>query len=189
MQPKCTFAAAALLLIAIAVTPVHGNESHFGVDDWTADDIAKHLKQDVKIDVPASAIAEVGLDGSTLYAVFDLDLAGLRLNPTGSTSVKESLQQLLHRMNTNPADFWEWRAANRRLFDNWILPLSICPRALLIWMRFLTATRPSVSFLAHYPISLPSCNVLNSIHRIALHPPPTPYDTHPIFFRTHQRRN
>ena len=88
MQPKCAFAAAALLLIAIAVTPVHGNESHFGVDDWTADDIAKHL-QDVKIDVPTSAIAEVGLDGSTLYTAFDLDLAGLRLNPTGSTSVKE----------------------------------------------------------------------------------------------------
>jgi hypothetical protein len=39
-------------------------------------------------------------------------------------------------VNTKPADFWEWRAVNRRLFDGWIQPLAASPRALLIWMRF-----------------------------------------------------
>jgi hypothetical protein len=128
--------AAALLLLAIAVNPVHGNEAHFGVDDWTADDIAKHLQQDLKIDVPTTAITALGLQGSTLFAVPDIDLSGLGLKPAELAAVRRSLSQLLHRVNSKPADFWEWRAANRRLFDSWIGPLSLSPRALLFWMRF-----------------------------------------------------
>ena len=128
--------AAAFVLLALAVTPVHGNESHFGVDDWTAEDISKHLKAETKIDVQTAAIAAVGLQGSTLFAIADVDLSGLGLKPAEEAVVRRSLVQLMHRVNTKPADFWEWRAANRRLFDNWIVPLALTPRSLLIWMRF-----------------------------------------------------
>jgi hypothetical protein len=128
--------AAALVLLATSVNLVHGNESHFGVDDWTADDIAKHLKQDLKIDVSTTAIAALGLQGSTLFAVSEVDLSSLGLKPAEVVAVRRSLSQVLHRVNIKPADFWEWRAANRRLFDSWIAPLSLSPRAILFWMRF-----------------------------------------------------
>ena len=119
---RVTCAIAFALLIACAFNPVHCNESHFGIDDWTAADIAKHLKNDVKIDVPAAAIAAIGLQGSTLYSIADVDLSGLGLQTAEVAAVRQSLVDVLHRANAKPADFWEWRAANRRLFDGWILP-------------------------------------------------------------------
>jgi len=43
---------------------------------------------------------------------------------------------LAARINKTPANFAEWRLANRRLCDMWLIPLSTSPRALLIWLRF-----------------------------------------------------
>jgi hypothetical protein len=102
----CTIAFA-LVLIACAINPVHGHESHFGVDDWAAADIAKHLKNDVKIDVPAAAIAAIGLQGSTLYSIADVDLSGLGLQTAEVAAIRRSLVDVLHRANAKPADFWE----------------------------------------------------------------------------------
>jgi len=68
---------ATLALLALVVSPVSANESHFGVDDWAAADIAKHLKAELNIDVDASAIEAVGLSGTTLFAVADTDLSGV----------------------------------------------------------------------------------------------------------------
>ena len=128
--------AAALLLLAISFVPVHGNASHFGVDDWTAEDIAAHLMDDVNVNVSATAIASLGLHGATLFAAAEIDFSGLGLKPAEAIAVKRSLIQVVNRVNSKPADFWEWRATNRRLFDHWILPLAMSPRALLIWSRF-----------------------------------------------------
>ena len=116
---------ATLALLALVVSPVSANESHFGVDDWAAADIAKHLKAELNIDVDASAIEAVGLSGTTLFAVAETDLSGLGLKPAELAAVRKCLSQVIHRANAKPADFWEWRAVNRRLFDTWILPLSL----------------------------------------------------------------
>jgi hypothetical protein len=133
---RVTCAIAFALLIACAFNPVHCNESHFGIDDWSAADVAKRLKNDVQIDVPTAAIAAVGLQGSTLHSIADVDLSGLGLQTAEVAAIRQYIVNVLHRANTKPVDFWEWRAANRRLFDGWILPLAGSPHALLIWMRF-----------------------------------------------------
>ena len=127
---------ATLALLALVVSPVSANESHFGVDDWAAADIAKHLKAELNIDVDASAIEAVGLSGMTLFAVAETDLSGLGLKPAELAAVRKCLSQVIHRANVKPADFWEWRAVNRRLFDTWVVPVSVHPQSLLIWMRF-----------------------------------------------------
>ena len=67
----------------------------------------------------------VGLSGTTLFAVADTDLTGLGLKPAELAAVRKCLAQVIHRANAKPVDFWEWRAVNRRLFDTWILPLSL----------------------------------------------------------------
>ena len=102
MLASITFA-----LLALVVSPVSANESHFGVDDWKAADIAKHLKADVNIDVDASAIEAVGLSGTTLFVVAETDLSGLGLKPAELAAVRKSLTQVIHRANVKPADFWE----------------------------------------------------------------------------------
>jgi hypothetical protein len=145
---------ATLALLALVVSPVGANESHFGVDDWKAADIAKHIKADVNIDVDTSAIEAVGLSGTTLFAVADTDLSGLGLKPAELAAVRKSLAQVMHRANVKPADFWEWRAVNRRLFDTWILPLGMNNRALLIWMRFFDSNEAIGNTASHVPLSM-----------------------------------
>jgi hypothetical protein len=145
---------ATLALLALVVSPVSANESHFGVDDWKAADIAKHIKSDVDIDVDASAIEAVGLSGSTLFAVADTDLSGLGLKPAELAAVRKCLAQVMHRANANPVDFWEWRAVNRRLFDTWVLPLGLDHRALLIWMRFFDSNEAIGNTESHVPLSI-----------------------------------
>jgi hypothetical protein len=145
---------ATLALLALVVSPVSANESHFGVDDWKAADIAKHIKADVNIDVDTSAIEAVGLSGTTLFAVADTDLSGLGLKPAELAAVRKSLAQVMHRANVKPADFWEWRAVNRRLFDTWIVPLGMNNRALLIWMRFFDSNEAIGNAAPHVPLSM-----------------------------------
>jgi hypothetical protein len=159
---------ATLALLALVVSPVSANESHFGVDDWKAADIAKHIKADVNIDVDTSAIEAVGLSGTTLFAVADTDLSGLGLKPAELAAVRKSLVQVMHRANVKPADFWEWRAVNRRLFDTWIVPLGMNTRALLIWMRFFDSNEAIGNTASHVPLSMsPSFLLSNPC------PPPT----------------
>jgi hypothetical protein len=131
-------------LLLLAVFPVHCNESHFGIDDWTSQDFADHLKKDAKLNVPATAIEACGITGNSLHHVAEMSVSdlstgacsGLGLNPVQTVQLKESLSRVMNRASSNPVDFWEWRAANRRLFDFWIQPLALNPRTFLIRMRF-----------------------------------------------------
>jgi hypothetical protein len=125
-----------LFILLSAYTPALCSRQNYGVDDWTAEDFRMHFKDNANVDVPASAIAAAGLHGTTFFAAGNVDLSALRLQPAEQAAAKQSLEQLFHRVHTNPVDFWEWRAANRQLVDNWIAPLAVSPRALLIWMRY-----------------------------------------------------
>ena len=41
------------------------------------------------------------------------------------------------KITQNPGDYLEWRVANLRLNDMWLLPmLQMAPRSLAIWVRF-----------------------------------------------------
>jgi hypothetical protein len=158
---------ATLALLALVVSPVGANESHFGVDDWKATDIAKHIKADVNIDVDASAIEAVGLSGTTLWELTDKDLTDLgfrlALKPAEFDALMKSLAQVIHRANAKPVDFWEWRAVNRRLFDTWVLPLGLNDRALLIWMRFFDSNEAIGNTASHVPLSMsPSFLFINN---------------------------
>jgi hypothetical protein len=161
---------ATLALLALVVSPVSANESHFGVDDWAAADIGKHLKAELNIDVDASAIEAVGLSGMTLFAVAETDLSGLGLKPAELAAVRKCLSQVIHRANVKPADFWEWRAVNRRLFDTWVVPVSVHPQFLLIWMRFFDSneaigniqSRVNISMAPSFLLSNPSLPPLQS---------------------------
>jgi hypothetical protein len=40
------------------------------------------------------------------------------------------------KLTNAPGNFYEWRYANRRLCDFWLLPLSNAPKMLLLWLRY-----------------------------------------------------
>lgn len=127
---------ALVMLLACFAVPTACSQHNHGVDDWTAEDFGRYIREDTSFDVPTSAILAIGLDGSSFFAVSDVNLSSLLLQPSQQAVVRQSLDKLFNRANTEPVDFWEWRSANRRLSDNWIVPLAISPRALLIWSRF-----------------------------------------------------
>ena len=139
LQLAFLLAASALFLAPTCLVAAEAQDNPFGVDEWTASDFSKYLKDDANLQVSADLIEAFGLTGATLESALEdgtLDWSKLDLKVVQVEIARKSLQKLLHRMNAKPGDFWEWRTANRRLFDMWISPLSSSPRALLIWMRF-----------------------------------------------------
>ena len=168
----------AFLLAAVALFQAHtclaaadnsekiALDNPFGVDEWTASHFSKYLKDDANLEVSADLIEAFGLSGALLEVALEdgaLDWSKLGLNAVQVVVARKSLQKLMRRMNAKPVDFWEWRAANRRLFDMWISPLLSSPRALLIWMRYYDSneaigeTYARVFFRAMLSLSLRAC--------------------------------
>ena len=59
---------------------------------------------------------------------------------TAQDKLFKALAKLDLQITKNPGDFFEWRTANLRLFDTWIMPLSIgAPRSLALWARYVQA--------------------------------------------------
>lgn len=62
------------------------------------------------------------------------------------TKVVRTLTAIKNELTKVPVDFYEWRVMNIRLMNFWILPLSMSPRSLLIWARFVDAD-PSIELI------------------------------------------
>jgi hypothetical protein len=56
----------------------------------------------VNIDVPAAAITAIGLQGSTLHSIADVDSSGLGLQTAEVAAIRQSLVDVLHRANATP---------------------------------------------------------------------------------------
>lgn len=108
------------------------------MDEWTTGDIMNFFEKDCRVSVDLVEISKL-----TGHDMFDgiLDDADI-LTSLGIKSaidqarVKSALAKLDDKATNNPVDFWEWRAANRRLNDCWAGPMIQSPRSLLIWLRF-----------------------------------------------------
>lgn len=126
-----------LLLVIIAfLQSIAAGKANFGVDDWSIEQVSVFLAE-AGANVPPSTLAKVGLTGGAdMQFLTDVTGEKLGLTPIDFGKAKSAIMSKLAEVNAKPVDFWEWRAANRRLFDSWIAPLTNEPRALLIWMRF-----------------------------------------------------
>jgi hypothetical protein len=128
------------IFLALAATAL-GSDCHQGIDDWKASDMSSWF-QEVGVEISAESIDKVGLSS---HDFFDGHVTKSVLRDLGVTSelqqnrALKAIQDLDDKITHAPGDFFEWRVANRQLFDAWILPLTIAsPRGLAIWARYFT---------------------------------------------------
>lgn len=115
--------------------------TQFGVDDWSATDVAEFVKNQTRMDLNTNLLAENGIDGQTLFDdIFDDDLfarIGVPSEKNARGKIKASIEKLRLKLSGAPANIWEWRMANRRLCDSWLLPMYSFPTSsLLVWLRY-----------------------------------------------------
>lgn len=108
---------------------------------WTATNIAEFFRAEASVEVAVGAINRAKLSSEQL---FDGSLDGAMLSQQlGITleaeqeQIHRALDELGARLTVTPGSAWDWRLANRRLCDWWIMPLaSYAPEVLLIWSRY-----------------------------------------------------
>jgi hypothetical protein len=88
---QARLATVAVLLLASTISPVYGNDANFGVDDCTATDFSKYIKNETDNDVTSASIEASGLSGAPLSVITDaqLDWSSLGLKPTELVVVKK----------------------------------------------------------------------------------------------------
>ena len=109
-----------------------------GVDNWSTGDILNFFEKECRVSVPLEQVSKLTAQDLFDGVLFD-DAVLADLGITGvieQARVKAKLTKLDEKATASPVDFWEWRAANRRLCDWWVQPLMSAPRVLLIWLRF-----------------------------------------------------
>ena len=130
----------ALTLATIGTVAATSCSNHFGVDDWDADHVAKFFKSKANVKIPPSTLTQYGITGHKLFdgLMTDATLEALGVaDATKRTKALAAIAELDERLTHQPSDVWEWRLANRRLCDFWVITLWGCaPRSLLIWLRF-----------------------------------------------------
>lgn len=76
-----------------------------------------------------------GISGEALFDREDL-WGSVGLDARQMKRVETAVSELDAKVSTQPDDVWEWRAANRRLCDCWLVPLLNAPHLASLWLRF-----------------------------------------------------
>ena len=132
-----------LLLIAAAFAAIaEASPDPYGVDNWDASHVQKFLKKaGVRVKLPQ--LEDLKVDGSTLMSIeshMDV-LDQLKLSEKQKKLVLLAVKHKQDLIAKAPEDVFEWRSANRRLVDYYILPLvALSPQATLFWMGFFDST-------------------------------------------------
>ena len=132
-----------LFLIAVAFAAIaQAAPDAYGVDNWDSTQVQKFLKKaGVRVKLPQ--LAELKVDGSILMSIeshMDV-LDQLKLSEKQKQLVVLAVKKKQDLIDRNPKDLFEWRSANRRLVDYYILPLvTLSPQATLFWMGFFDST-------------------------------------------------
>ena len=125
---------------ALFVSAANASEDARGVDDWSVNEVQAFFKSNgVKVEV--SDLESFGLDGHALLTSDEKSLQDLfeklKLTTVQQTNIISKIAQKRTSIQKAPVDVFEWRVAHHRLVDYWIIPLLSCPRAALIWVRFI----------------------------------------------------
>lgn len=131
-----------IVLLSVAQI-TQASTSNYGVDDWDSAKIATFFSDQSGHAVTTEAVAAAGIAPVDL---FDGMVTSAILTKLGMTDITaqdklfKALAKLDLQITKNPGDFFEWRTANLRLFDTWIMPLSMgAPRSLALWARYIQA--------------------------------------------------
>lgn len=106
--------------------------THVEVSSWTATNIVEFFRAEARVEVDVRAVKKAKLSAEQLF-----DSALTRGHEADQAQLYRALDELDVRLADTPGPAWDWRVANRRLCDWWILPLaSYAPEILLLWSRY-----------------------------------------------------
>jgi len=124
--------------VIATIVSEHASAASASVQNWGAKEIETFFRDQCRVTPDAVKLAKI-----TAQDLFDGilgDESGLEAIGITETLDKKRALACLAKLDksssSNPKDLWEWRYANRRLFDMWLSPLSGAPRILLIWLRY-----------------------------------------------------
>ena len=134
----CLITVFAAAIVAVGAEPK-------GVDDWTPADTAAFFKKaggtgvNHELRALTAVVTKIGV---TPMDMFDGPVNEKVLGELGVSSAPEqekvlaAIEALDKRITESPADFFEWRVANLRVFDTFIMPLvANAPRSLSLYVR------------------------------------------------------
>jgi len=114
------------------LTPLHPPH---GVDEWLEHDVLDFLSARNVSDTILHAMQSLGLNGHSLMLLDNQTFHNIGIAASELQHLLAEIETLRLTVQAAPLDFWEWRAVNLRLFDMWLMPLSLDPRTLLAWAR------------------------------------------------------
>lgn len=131
----------ALLAVLVIAGPASAAVKPVGVSEWDAAAVADFFYQKAGIRVDAKLIAEANIQGDDLFdGLIDEVVLSTQLGvtrPLDQKRILKAITDLDKTVSDAPGSLWDWRAANLRLCDMWLLPLyGASPSFLLIWSRY-----------------------------------------------------
>ena len=135
-----SFLFVSFLIISIVLLCVQASDDKQGIDDWTHKDLAAFLKKE-GIRTPADFVRVLNEKGISQNAYDGLSLSeetftGLGIDPKLYPKYKKASDKKIDSVRAYPVDVFEWRHANRRLCDYFIIPAFFSSSAGLILARF-----------------------------------------------------
>jgi len=146
-----------------------------------------HSKSQISLDALQSrnladghGFLALGSDDNKTEAILNDIITESSFFDSKKSKVTRTLDAIKKELNKAPVDFYEWRLLNMRLCNLWILPLSMSPRAMLIWARFFDSDPiienvndeidevPSVVFWMYWLVS-PSAMLLKIVNKFNTH--------------------
>jgi len=131
------------------------------VSTWGASEVAEFFYREAGANIAPKVIADAGIQGDDLFdgilndAILEHDL-GVNQGVKRAKILK-AIENLDREINLSADSIWEWRAANIRLSDFWLMTLiNSAPSTLLLWSRFVDSSQ---GVLDKFDDPIDECNI------------------------------
>ena len=116
-----------LTLGLVFATLLVAASAHQGWDDLSCSQLFTklvHLKIIPNHDRIKEAFCNHEIDGEFLDRLQNIECSSIQLDPASCESMQQYFAEIAARPSSKFKDVWDWRAHHKRLFDNWLLPLT-----------------------------------------------------------------
>jgi hypothetical protein len=113
--------------LVFATVFVVASADYPGWDDLSCTDLFERLAQSKIIDkrvVIKDAFCNGEIDGESLDELQNAECSKYQIDPASCESMRKYFAEIAARPSSKFKDVWDWRAHHKRLFDNWLLPLT-----------------------------------------------------------------
>ena len=105
-----------VLIAFLLIVSISATVTNYGLDDWGTQDVSNFLLKETGVMVSSDHLQQLGITAGDDLIYFEvLTHEQLGISPISYGKMRKAVSKRLEQANSKPADFWEWRAANRKL--------------------------------------------------------------------------